>query len=667
MPELRDYQIEARDKILQWSQSDPAIAHTLVSCMGSGKSAIAAAAIGKLVEQGKRVWICVNREELVEQWQNELKRFAPNLQSYGRDVGVIMGSVTPMLHRPVQVVMVQTLGRRLKDIKDKYTPDVCFLDESHETAFQRVATQLKQRWSNCVQINLTATPVRHGKSPVQYADLFPKSTWHTVKTAREMIHEGLWKRPIWRSASDALAERTTLRFSGMKEVGGDYDDTSQATVMIDLLPEHMKDWQQLGGDRHSCVFFCVNVEHTTKTVEALRGLGRKAIAITGESNKLERKRAIEAFKRGEINDLVNCQCLTTGFDAPIASCAVWLRKTLSTGLFQQMIGRVLRKFDGVTEALMLDLAGNLSTHDFPENVDWESFNPCLRLFRDPKLVMCLHCNHRHDAIPVPLHPSDRKTTWLTGQACFKDGLEISLKTVITCHGCSQPVYADLETLAAYALWQKSCRAAKMAGKKQMPTYDLATAGIAIGISDAKNVAPLTIEILYDLGVWRLSEGGEKPDKPIKDRSDEYREMLVRISANFTNKEIIDLRFQMLNARQQKFILGCHAARLKEIDNHADRYRAAIASSYCNNRSFVWAYQYWGEANGAIPKNEIQKAFRSIWAGNPDTFVLLEQWLEHWSTKHRDDGQMKKYGTVRDALKLLQSLSLDDDKVDASAA
>lgn len=661
MPELRDYQIEARDKILAWSKSDPAIAHTLVAPMSCGKTAIFSATVGKLVEQGKRVWIVVNREELVDQWQAELKRFAPNLASHGRDVGVIMGGVTKMHHRRVQVVMVQTLTRQLKDIQTKYAPDVVGFDESHETAFQRVASALKQKWSHVKQINLTATPVRHGKAPVQYADLFPKDTWHVVKTAKEMVHEGLWKRPIWKSASDALAEKTLIRFSGMKETGGDYDETDQATVMIDLLPQHLQEWQVLGGDHYRCLFFCVNVEHSMQTVAALKALGRKAVAITGQSDKGERKRAIDAFKRGEVDDLVNCQCLTTGFDAPIASCAVWLRKTLSVGLFNQMAGRVLRKYDGSTTALMMDLAGNLGHHQLPETLDWLDFDPCLRLFRDPKLVMCQHCNHRHDAIPTPVHPTDRRIGWLTGQALFKDGREVSLKTVISCHGCQSPVYADTETLAAYGLWQKSCRAAKMAGKKQMPQYDRATAGVSIGVSGEKCQTPLTIELLYDLGIWRLSSG-EGADVQIKDRSDEYRELRIKIAKRLEEKDLIDLRFELLNDKQRRFLVGSHTATLKAIKDHADRYRAAIGVAYVNNRSFVWAYPYWGEENGAIHKNEIIKAFKNIWQGNPDTFELMEQWLETWCENHKESSNMKKYGAVRDALKILQSLSVDNDKL-----
>lgn len=649
--QLRDYQIEARDKILQWAESDPAIAHTLVAPMSAGKTAINCTVIEKLVQAGKRVWVIMDREELIDQWKNELTRFAPNLKSHHRDVGIIQGSNMAQYHRPVQLVMVQTLARRLDKIADKYKPDILFYDESHSSAFQRVASKLKHRWQSVRQINLTATPVRHGKAPVQYSDLFPKHTWYTVKSAREMIGEGLWKRPIWKSASDDLAEKTTIRFTGLKESGGDYDDTSQATVMIDLLPHHLAEWQALGGDRHHCVFFCVNVEHSNLTVKALKQLGRKAVAITGESDATERKRAIEAFKKGEIDDLVNCQCLTTGFDAPIASCAVWLRRTLSVGLFNQMAGRVLRKFDGVTEALMLDLAGNLALHPFPELMDWSEFDPCLRMFRDPKLVMCGNCNHRHDAIPTPVHPTDKRTYWLTGQACFKDGLEVSLKSVIRCHNCKEPVYADFAVLEHYGKWLKACAQAGATGKK-LPQYEGSSAGISIGIAVDTKVRQLTIEDLYDLGIWKLSAGGEKPDRVIKDRSEEYRELRIKISKNFEKKELCDLRFQLLNDKQQKFLLGSSVARIKAIPDHTARYRSAIALAYINDRSPVTAYNYWDKEAGAIPKAEIAKALTSIWANNPDTYQMLEQWLDQW---HENTDDHAKRAIIKNFIQILQSL------------
>lgn len=650
---LRDYQVTAKNKILEWQKLPGS--NTLVSTMGSGKTIVSCSAIDTLVSQlGKRVWVLVNREELIDQWKNELAVAAPSLQTYHRDIGVIQGSAPKMYHRPIQLVMVQTLAQRLKDIADKFKPDVVLFDEAHETAFQRISDKLLTKWPNIKQINLTATPVRHGKSPEQYRDRFPVESWYTIKTAREMIHEGLWKKPIWKSASEKLADATTLRFSGMKEVGGDFDDTSQAKVMIDLLPNHIQEWKELGGDKHHCVWFTVNIDHANQTAAALKAIGRRVAVITGETKKEDRKKAITNFRKGELDDLVNCQCLTTGFDAPIASCAVWLRRTLSVGLFNQMAGRVLRKFDGVTEALMLDLAGNLAIHPFPEDMDWDEFDPCMRLFRDPKIVRCQNCNHRHDALPVPIHPVDKRIGWLTGQACFKDGRELNLTTIISCHECREPVYADVETLTKYGEWLKECGKAKATGRKP-PKYDCLSAGVSIGVKTETKVTPVTINLLYELGIWRLTEGGEKPEKEIKDRSAEYRELRIKLAKNFDQKERCDLRFALLNKRQQDFLSGACVARIKKIANHADRYRAALGYAYIKDRSPVSAYPYWGD-NGIIPRVEIERALRSIWAGNPDTYTMLEQWIEYHIENTADHA---KKGTCKNFLKILNTLTMEE--------
>lgn len=660
---LRGYQITAKEKILEWCKHPGS--NTLVSVMSSGKTYIGCAAIETLVlDHKKKCWVIVNREELIDQWKKEFDEAAPRLQTYSRDIGIIRGKLPKLHHRPIQLVMVQTLTRQLKDIKDKDKPDVVFFDEAHETAFQRVADDLFRRWPEAKQINLTATPVRHGKAPEQYRDQFPIDTWFTLKTAREMIHEKLWKRPIWKSASDTLADATTVRFSGMKEVGGDFDDTSQSKVMTDLLPDHLAEALPQIGDR-STMWFAVDTNHGLAIYKELADRGLEVAFISGDEKitacnvrlpkgKSQRKEIVKACGDGRVKHLVSIQTATTGFDCPRMACAVWLRRTLSVGLFNQMAGRVLRKFDGVTEALMLDLAGNLAIHPFPEDMDWDEFDPCMRVFRDPKIVRCSNCNHRHDALPTPLHPTDKRIGWLTGQACFKDGREISLTTVISCHECREPVYADMETLTQYANWLKECGKAKATGKKA-PKYEGTSSGISIGVATDKKNVPITIDMLYELGVWRLTEGGEKPEKDIKDRSAEYRELRIKLAKNFDQKEKCDLRFALLNSRQQKFLSGACVARIKVIPNHADRYRAALAYSYIKDRSPVSAYPYWGD-NGIIPRVEIEKALRAIWAGNADTYAMLEQWIEYHYQETKDHA---KKSTCKKFLDILQSLTYEE--------
>jgi hypothetical protein len=59
--------------------------------------------------------------------------------------------------------------------------------------------------------------------------------------------------------------------------------------------------------------------------------------------------------------------LTEGWDSPEVSCLVLARPTKSLGLYRQMVGRVLRRAEGKTDALILDHAGAVFQHGFPDD------------------------------------------------------------------------------------------------------------------------------------------------------------------------------------------------------------------------------------------------------------------------------------------------------------
>jgi DNA repair protein RadD len=109
--------------------------------------------------------------------------------------------------------------------------------------------------------------------------------------------------------------------------------------------------------------FCCSVAHCHHVAAALRAAGEAAVrVVTGETRSDERAAAIAAFKTRACRLLVNCDVLTTGFDAPNTDCIVLLRATKSPGLYVQIIGRGLRKADGKEDCLLLDYGGNVERH-----------------------------------------------------------------------------------------------------------------------------------------------------------------------------------------------------------------------------------------------------------------------------------------------------------------
>lgn len=89
--------------------------------------------------------------------------------------------------------------------------------------------------------------------------------------------------------------------------------------------------------------------------------------VTGGINPIDRKKAIDSFKdrNNPCNIIINCEVLTTGFDATNIQCVFITRPTKSIVLYSQMIGRGLRgpMMGGQEECLLVDVKDNLESFD----------------------------------------------------------------------------------------------------------------------------------------------------------------------------------------------------------------------------------------------------------------------------------------------------------------
>jgi DNA repair protein RadD len=87
---------------------------------------------------------------------------------------------------------------------------------------------------------------------------------------------------------------------------------------------------------------------------------------------------------------------------PEVGCCILARPTKKMGLYRQMIGRVLRPFDGKADAVILDHSGAVFRHGLPEDpVEWtldperraESLAHQKRLRREAaRLLECSQCS-----------------------------------------------------------------------------------------------------------------------------------------------------------------------------------------------------------------------------------------------------------------------------------
>lgn len=361
---LRDYQREALDAVYDaWAggMRRPA----LVLPTGAGKTVVFAhlvqdfrmtvpfrhpLTVGESYgAPGPRVIVLVHRDELADQAMNKLRQVLPE----GVTVGKVKAEAND-LEADVMVCSVQTLAvekRRgfLKRHQQAYGKiGLIITDECHHAAAASYR-KVYDAFPEALQVGVTATLERNdGKS---LGDVWDDVVY--TKSILWMVSKG-YLTDVRAKAVDV----STLDMSGVKRTGADWaaGDLGRALEESGALGAVSRAYQEHGEGRRAIVF-----TPTVATAEAvaddLCASGVRAEVVSGETPREERLVLFDGFRTGRVQVLVNCMVLTEGFDAPWAEVAVIARPTRSRALYTQMVGRVLRPWEGKKDALVLDLVG----------------------------------------------------------------------------------------------------------------------------------------------------------------------------------------------------------------------------------------------------------------------------------------------------------------------
>jgi DNA repair protein RadD len=166
--------------------------------------------------------------------------------------------------------------------------------------------------------------------------------------------------------SPLVAKGTTrkLDVSGVAKRGGEFiaGALEDAVNQDEVTQAACQEIVERGQDRRSWLVFACGLDHAAAVRDALRQRGITCEMVTGETPNGDRDRIVERFKRGDIRALVNVNVLTTGFNVPRVDLLAFLRPTLSTSLYVQMVGRGSRLAEGKSDCLVLDFAGNVRRH-----------------------------------------------------------------------------------------------------------------------------------------------------------------------------------------------------------------------------------------------------------------------------------------------------------------
>jgi len=355
----RPDQIEAHDAII--AALDAGIRRPLaIEPMAWGKSILLALLVATLSARGLRVLCLAHRKELLEQNSGVLRRLAPdidvglcaaNLNSDRTDARVVIGS-TPSVYR-----RTHRIGR----------VDVILLDEAHllGPGGSSMLTCIREALGNPPLLGVTATGYRTDSADLVDAGIFDAVVHQT--TLQDALADGLLCPLITKTPR---AGRIDL--SNVPIVAGEFHAGAlEAAAMAgDITAQAVERTVAVAREegRRSWLIFASGVAHAEQIGDELHRQGITHAVITGATDNDIRADAIARFRAGEITALVNCNVLTTGFDATNIDLVAFMRATCSPVLWVQSAGRGMRIQPGKADCRMLDFGNNILRHGPIDNV-----------------------------------------------------------------------------------------------------------------------------------------------------------------------------------------------------------------------------------------------------------------------------------------------------------
>jgi superfamily II DNA or RNA helicase len=313
---------------------------------GGGKTVLMAHLLASAAARGKRAWFIVHRKELLEQ---AVQTFVDAADIH---TGIVAAGYPSDTVAPVQVCSVGSLKRRMSALP---APDLLVFDECHHVpsaSWSAIAAAVPGAY----QLGLTATPQRlDGKGLAPYFDRILLGP-----AVADLMAQGYLSHY-------RLFAPGAFDTSGVHKVAGDFNKSEVATAMnaSTVVGDAVAMYRQ-HADGGRALVFVWSIEASQALAASFTDAGIAAAHVDGETPKDERKRAMAAFRAGELRVICNVDLFGEGLDVPAVDAVFLLRPTDSLGLYLQQCGRGLRPSPGKSHVRIFDHVGNWTRHGLPD-------------------------------------------------------------------------------------------------------------------------------------------------------------------------------------------------------------------------------------------------------------------------------------------------------------
>jgi len=343
---------------------------------GTGKTVVMAAVVQWfLTHYEEDVWIVAHRRELVEQAEHTVARFLENFR------------MQKMANR-VKVLSIQWLGRHIKKLESEgrlpyaggeLTNRVGLLvvDEAHHAVADSYQNIFEMHRS-AFKLGMTATPCRMKKQ--SFTNLFERLL--PSPPTRTFIDQGYLAPYEYVVVGRYSIEQLAVDSLKARGADGDYavqemDEKLNVPDSIKRLYQSLEDYAK----GRKGIVFAIDILHAQLIARYYEEQGLRAVALDSKTPAKRREEMVEAFRKGELDCLVNVNLFDEGFDCPDVEYIQMARPTLSLVKYLQMVGRGLRinRQNKNKVCMIIDNVGNYRKFGVPDKErNWASMFSGLR-------------------------------------------------------------------------------------------------------------------------------------------------------------------------------------------------------------------------------------------------------------------------------------------------
>ncbi|MFG2618215.1 DUF3427 domain-containing protein [Streptomyces sp. NPDC048507] len=323
----------------------------LVAATGTGKTVMAALDFKRLQQQAGRklrLLFVAHRKEILDQ---SLRTYQDVLvdANFGEQ---LCDGKTPARWENV-FASVQSLNARTLEQLSRDQFDVVVIDEFHHGT-SPTYRKIIDHFRPLELLGLTATPERMDGLNVQ-------DEFFDGRIAAEMrLWEALENDLLCPFHYFGITDNTDMSAIAWKR--GAYDATALSEVFTGNEARArlvVRALQEKHGDPEGmrALGFCVSVAHAHFMADFFHRAGLRAVALSGETPRTERKEALDALRTGQLNAIFSVDLFNEGLDVPDVDTLLLLRPTSSATVFLQQLGRGLRRNENKPVLTVLDFIG----------------------------------------------------------------------------------------------------------------------------------------------------------------------------------------------------------------------------------------------------------------------------------------------------------------------